>query len=112
MAQVPSYHGKFSRTHRMPRRLHWCSIQYFTVTIQIALTNIAVESTKCLVIFGSVNNVKRIQVHWPGGFSTGCSTPLWEIRMSGGDFMCLFVPEVKKNDIGWTGWSVVAMQSA
>jgi hypothetical protein len=76
------------------------------------LTDVTVELIDRLVIFGSVDDVRRIQVHWPGSFSAGCSASLWEIRMASSDFTSvgshaskdfarLFVPEVKRNNIGW-----------
>ena len=76
-----------------------------------------------LVIFGSVDDVRRIQVHWPGHFSASSSASLWEIRMAssdftpvGGhaskDFARLFVCEVEGNNIGWTMRMIVVTQSA
>jgi hypothetical protein len=86
------------------------------------LTSVAVELIDRLVIFSSVDDVRRIHVHWPGSFSAGCSASLWKIRMAGSDFTSigghasknfahLFVAKVKRNNIGWTVRRVVVTQS-
>jgi hypothetical protein len=90
--------------------------------IKSGLTDVAVESTDRLVIFCSVDEVWRIQVHWPRSCSAGCSASFWEIRMPSSeftsvgshpskDFAHLFVREIKRNDIGWTVQIVVIKQS-
>jgi hypothetical protein len=50
------------------------------------LTEFAVVLTDRLVIFCSVDKVWRIQVHWPGSCSAGCSASFWKIRMPSSEF--------------------------